>query len=50
VLPAEKDNMAEIEMPFSQYRATLPHSQSITVLYTELDAECDQQVTSISRR
>ena len=27
----------------------LPHSQSPIVLYTELDAECDQQVTVVSR-
>ena len=45
----KKDNWPDNE-PFSQYRATLPHAQSITLLYAELDAECDQQVTSISRR
>ena len=30
-------------------RATLPHNQSTITLFTELDAECDQQTTMVNR-
>jgi len=33
----------------SMDRATLPHTQSIIALYTELDTECNQEATIVGR-